>query len=197
MMLMPRDKEILKFIETNKSITVQQATKIFFKNNYKSASRRLKQLEEEGYLRSYISKYNKQKAYYMEKPLSSHDLTVLDVYAELIKLGATIIKYKSAFKEGSRLSYLNGLIKPDGYIEFEYQDYIYHLLIEIDLTHYTGLEKFKLYEKMARDKIFEEFPTILVLRPMENDFRYESDTLDIVYGNIDFRNTDLHKLLLE
>lgn len=196
-MLTSRDKKILKFIEDNKSLTLQQISRLYFKGDYKSTSRRLRQIEEEGYLRSYINNYNRQKVYYIEKRLSSHDLIILDLYSELFGLGAEITTFKAAFMENNNLSYLNGLIKPDALIEFTYKNYDYSFFIEIDLTHYTGLDKFKLYEKMDREKTGEDFPSILVLRPTEKDFRFKSKTLDIIYSSTNLNEVDLEKILFE
>lgn len=196
-MLMPRDKELLRFIEKNKAITIYQAASLFYGNNYKSASRRLKQLEDEGHLRSYISTYNKQKAYYMLKPLSSHDLVILDVYSELVRLGAKVLEFRAAFQENNGLSYLKGFVKPDGYFQYQYKDYIDSFFLEVDYTHFTGQDKFILYEKMKEDNILTgDFPAILVLRPTELDYRYESEEIDIIYGNMSLKGNSLQELIL-
>ena len=53
-MLTERDRKILNFIENYKSISINQTANIFFNTSYEGARRRLKQLEEMKYIKSYI-----------------------------------------------------------------------------------------------------------------------------------------------
>ncbi len=206
-MLTKKDKEILRFLEVNKSISLQQATTLFFKGLYISACRRLKQLEQRGYLYSYVSEYNKHAAYYYDKrPLSSHDLIILDLYAELVKIGAKIFKFKACFQDNNGLSYLNGMVKPDAYFEFDLKDnndgviYTYYIFVEIDYTHFTSKDKITMYKKMFRDGVMKDecngaFPIILILRPTENDHRCKSDEVNIIYADMDLKNVNLIQIL--
>jgi hypothetical protein len=59
-----RDKEVLRWTENYKAITLRQATELFFNGNYKGASRRMGQLEDMGLLKSYTSKAKNEKVYY-------------------------------------------------------------------------------------------------------------------------------------
>lgn len=203
-MLNKRDKDLLRFLEINKSITLQQATILFFNGLYVSACRRLKQLEQRGHLHPYISEYNKNVAYYYDqRPLSPHDLIVLDFYCELIKVGAKIIKFKACFQNDNGLSYLNGMVKPDAYFEFDYRKndglYTYYMFLEVDYTHFTNKDKITMYKKMFRDEVMNdecdgEFPIILILRPTENDYRYQTDELNLIYADMDLKNVNLRKI---
>lgn len=200
-MLMPRDKSVLKYLEEYKAISVIQASKLFFDNKYDSARKRLKILEENNFLKSYENKLNNQKVYYIEKMISSHDLLIMDVYAEIKSMGFQICKFKKTPQ------YLNGRIVPDAYIEFITIDansgkkYKYFFFIEVDLSHFTGANKFQLYEKMCRDNVMEVdcgtdvFPNILILRPTKNDNRYRSGNFNTIYTNFELSNPSFSEIL--
>lgn len=145
------DKQILKFIEDFKSITVKQAEIMFYKNN-NNARRRLKELEEQGILKSY--KYNKSALAYTFKEfkeISEHDTIRNDFVAQLIAQGSTINSFKVCPRP------LNGMIIPDLYIEYTYKDNIYKSYVEVDLTHFTGDSKITLYNKLKEKEDFNLF----------------------------------------
>lgn len=155
------DKQILKFIENFKSITVKQAEIMFYKNN-NNARRRLKELEEQGILKSY--KYNKSALAYTYKEfkeISEHDTIRNDFVAQLVSQGSTI----NSFKLTPRV--LNGMVIPDLYIEYTYQNSIYKSYVEVDLTHFTGDSKITLYNKLKEKEDFNLF----ILRDSVPKFR--------------------------
>jgi hypothetical protein len=204
-MLMQKDKDILRFLEDNKSATLHQLSDIFFKGLYKSASRRLVKLEKErkGYFKSYyLTDYKKQKAFYLKQQLSSHDLISLDVYAKLFKLGANILEFKAQFQENNGLQYVKGTVKPDAYFKFNYnksqnkpndEDEYYEFFLEVDLNHYTENDKMILYEKLNREDFNNEMPTLLILRETTRTM-YKSKTLDIFYEDIDISMDSLSRI---
>jgi len=191
--LTERDRDVLKWIENYKAITLKQANTLFF-NNYKSCSRRLKQLEEEEkILKSYQNSITKEKVYYVENKISAHDLFIYDFYAKLVQEGAKIRKFKK------QPQYLSGLIRPDGFFEFEYEGNLYFILLEIDLTHFTSTSKFGLYEKLFKEneiqkECYNTFPIVTVIRPTNNDIRYNSNNFEVVY--LDFKFTNFRQLIL-
>lgn len=155
------DKQILKFIENFKSITVKQAEIMFYKNN-NNARRRLKELEEQGILKSY--KYNKSALAYTFKEfkeISEHDTIRNDFVSQLVAQGSTINSFKVCPRP------LNGIIIPDLYIEYTYQNSIYKSYVEVDLTHFTGDSKITLYNKLYQQEDFNLF----ILRDSVPKFR--------------------------
>lgn len=155
------DKQILKFIEDFKSITVKQAEIMFYKNN-NNARRRLKELEEQGILKSY--KYNKSALAYTFKEfkeISEHDTIRNDFVSQLVAQGSTINSFKVCPRP------LNGIIIPDLYIEYTYQNSIYKSYVEVDLTHFTGDSKITLYNKLYQQEDFNLF----ILRDSVPKFR--------------------------
>ena len=145
------DKQILKFIEDFKSITVKQAEIMFYKNN-NNARRRLKELEEQGILKSY--KYNKSALAYTYKEfkeISEHDTIRNDFVVQLIAQGSIINNFKLTPR------CLNGMVIPDLYIEYTYQNNTYKSYVEVDLTHFTGDSKITLYNKLKEKEDFNLF----------------------------------------
>ncbi|NFO32002.1 hypothetical protein FDB41_15645 [Clostridium botulinum] len=191
-MLTERDRQVLKWIEDYKSISVPQATELFFNGTYESCRRRLKQLEDMELLKSYISQFSREKVYYQEKKLKDHELLVYDFLKVIKKEGAEIKTIKI------QPQYLKGLIRPDAYIEFVYKNSLYFIILEVDYTHYTSNIKMQLYEKLYREGTLQKqcygtFPIVIISRPSLNDVRYNSSNFDVIYTDLHYNN--LHSFL--
>lgn len=194
-MLTQRDKNIFRFLESYKSISIQQAYKIFFNNakyGYDRARKRLRELEKMGLLKSYKNNITREKVYYLEKKLSEHDLYINDFYSMLVFNGCKNITYIK------NIEYLKGLIKPDAFFSFEYKNNLHFILLEVDLTHFTSYDKFQLYEKLYKDNIIQDkyygiFPLIVVMGINLN--KYESDNFETEY--IDFSLNNFKQKILE
>ncbi len=192
-MITDRDKEVLKWIEQYKAVTLKQATELFFKGNYKGASRRMAQLEEMELLKSYMSKAKSEKVYYQEKKVNDHRLYIYDYFKELKRLDCELLDIRV------EPSYLNGNIRPDGYILFKYDRYKYLTLLEVDYTHYTDNVKMNtLYEKLYQERgnyneFLGTFPIIVIARPTKG-IRYNSSNFEVVYTDLSYSN--LNNILL-
>lgn len=193
MYLTNRDKEILKFIESYGSLTISQCSKIFFKDckkNYYQARRRLKMLSDNKYLLRYRHDMRSETVYYMRKKLSLHDLKVLDIYAELIHLGASI----RSFKREYIITLENKNYRVDGFIECIKNGYFYPILIEVDFTHFTSMKKImdiynSKYFQVKYKKLDEDiFPSIIIVRPvfvqMGNDLPFQLIYTDYSLANL-------------
>ncbi|NHL28870.1 hypothetical protein FDF02_13170 [Clostridium botulinum] len=191
-MLTERDRKVLKWIEDYKSISVPQATELFFNGIYESCRRRLKQLEDMELLKSYISQFSREKVYYQEKKLKDHELLVYDFLKVIKKEGAEIKTIKI------QPQYLKGLIRPDAYIEFICENNLYFIILEVDYTHYTSNIKMQLYGKLYREGTLQKqcygtFPIVIISRPTLNDVRYNSSNFDVIYTDLHYNN--LHSFL--
>ena len=181
-MLTNRDKEILKFIEEYKSITIRQAKYLFFKKSYEGARRRLAELEKFGLLKSTISKGRSEKVYFFEKMLSDHDLYKMDYVVSLKKMGFEILKFNT------KLSYFNNQLKPDAFVICKKEGYRYITFLEVDYTHYTNNVKLNaLYEKLAKEE-FKDTSFILVIARPTQGIRYSPENYDIVFTDLEFSN---------
>ncbi|NFO92931.1 hypothetical protein FDC66_17675 [Clostridium botulinum] len=186
-MLTERDRRVLKWIEDYKSISVPQATELFFNGTYESCRRRLKQLEDMELLKSYISQFSREKVYYQEKKLKDHELLVYDFLKVVKKKGGEIRQIKL------QPQYLKGLIRPDAYIEFTLENNLYFIILEVDYTHYTSNIKMQLYEKLYREGTLQKqcygtFPIVIISRPTLNDIRYNSSNFDVIYTDLHYNN---------
>ncbi|ERI90960.1 hypothetical protein HMPREF1982_03522 [Clostridiales bacterium oral taxon 876 str. F0540] len=182
---MPRDKQILKFLEENKAVTIFQTYRMWFneaKFGYDRARVRLKQLEDYGLLRSYKNKLTDEKVYYTDDKVSSHDLFINEFYSLLVFNGCSNIQVKRQPR------FMKDLIRPDALFKFEYEGNLYFVLLEVDFTHVTSISKFQLYERLYKTEELQKvclgvFPLITVISIDESPLKYESDSLDIIYLN--------------
>lgn len=186
-MLTNRDRDILTWIQDYKAISVAQCTELFFNGNYEGCRRRLKQLEDMELLKSYITKYSKEKVYYQEKKMSEHDLNIYNFLKVIKKNGADIIKIQN------QPQYMEGKIRPDAFIIFSYSGNVYFILLEVDLTHYTSNSKMQRYEELYKtfelqNECYGTFPIILIARPTLNGIRYNSKNFHVVYLDLTYSN---------
>ena len=186
-MLTKRDKEILNWIQEYDILTINQAKSLFFNNVYDNARRRLRVLEQQEIINSYICKDSKQKVYFIDKKRSQHDIYVVDFIAKLITLGCSILEFKL------KPHYLNGDLIPDAFIKFSKDDDLYLVFLEVDYKHATELLKFKaLYERLYREKdnhaeFLNTFP-IVVVAGFKTTIRYTSSNFYCLYTSFEFDN---------
>jgi hypothetical protein len=189
-MLTDRDKKVLSFIEKYGALTIQQASTLFFNNLNVSCTRRLLQLERQGLLKSYTRTITKEKAYYICKKKSHHDLYVMDFIKNMKKLGFNVRKLELTPK------YLQGKIIPDAYIQLRKGKDVYLVLLEIDYSHYTSNSKMKVYEELYKSQeasVQGVFPSVVIARPTPG-IRYNSYNFRVIYTDLEFSNLD--RLLL-
>lgn len=180
-MITARDKEILKFIENYKSITIRQAQYLFFNGSYEGARRRLAELEKFGLLKSSISKARSEKIYF-EKLLSDHDLYKIDYIVNLKKNQFEILEFNT------KPSYFNNTLRPDAFVICRKNGYKYITFLEVDYTHYTDNTKLNtLYEKLAKEEFRDTGFILVVARPTKG-IRYSPTSYDIVFTDLEFSN---------
>lgn len=187
-MLTQRDKNILIFLEKHHATSIKQAYRMFYyetKTGYDVARKRLKQLEDMGLMKSYINLATNEKIYFGDRKLSAHDLYVMDFYSLLFTYECEDIKITNTPR------YLNGLVVPDALISFKYDNSLYYILLECDLTHVTDLTKWQKYEKLYKDgelqTNFGTFPIIVVMG-LKKELIYESQNFDIINVNFELDN---------
>lgn len=192
--LKDRDKEVMKFVQRHEGITIQQCAKIFYKNSkfpYDSARLRLKKLYNHKYLKRYEFSKNGFWVYCINKSrrLSLHKIHLLNFYAEMVGQGCKILKFDT------EIEFMNGKIRPDGVIMYEFNGEIFPLLIEIDLTNNTSIKRYEeLYKTGELQKLYGDniFPLICIVG-YDGD-RKSNSFLNVSYLNFDL--TDLNKKVL-
>lgn len=188
MILTSRDKEILKFIECHHSVTIDQTAKIFYKDKkeaYQMARKRLKDLQNNNYIKRYRENQRCECIYYINKKLSPHNLKLMDVYAELVNAGAKIELFKKEFN----ISTDKNNYRIDALLEFEYDDYFYTFFVEVDYTHFSSIKRFEEifktgYMQHRYNKYGENiFPHVLIIRPILPTVQVKSSYFDVTYMN--------------
>lgn len=182
------------YLEKYHAISIRQAQRNFYKSRfgYDVARKRLKQLEEMEFLKSYLNFTTNEKVFYLDRKASSHDLYIMDFYSLLVANNCTNIEF---IKEPR---YLKNMIRPDGFFKFQYNGNIYFILLEVDLTSYTSRDKFQMYEMLFRSGELQEacygtFPIIVVMT-YNREIKYESDNFEVVY--MDFNLSDFNTKVL-
>lgn len=198
-MISKKDKLILKFIEEHKCITINQCAKTVFTGNkyaYDQARKQLQQLYKEKIIQRYKN-INNEAVYYTTQKLGIHELEIIDVYSELIFLGAKVELFKKKYRINiSEKKYR----EIDALIELSYDDFFIPLIIEIDYTHYTSITKLQeIYNSNHFQEKYKDigeniFPLIVIVRPvvLEKEVLVK-DGLLIFYT--DFSLDDLQKIL--
>lgn len=190
-------KDILAFLEKYKAISVNQCMWMFFQDGDPSyrhdrSQKKLRQMENYELIKSYTNALNGQKIYYVDNKLSAHDLYVNDFFAKLAEMGCTDMRMETQPR------FLKGMIRPDALIRVAFQGYVYFLLLEVDLTHFTGMSKMQEYERLfqtgeVQAKCYGKSPTIVIVGV--NTLQYQSKNLDVVY--LPFDMNGIEKLFLK
>lgn len=158
-MVTRRDKEILRWVEEYKSITINQCSKIFFTKNkqaYDQARKRLSSLHKQGLLNRYRKDPKSEAIYYMDKKLKVHDLKIFDVVAEFIYFGWDMIQLSKEY-----IIYVEGKkYVLDAGILFKKADFYLLVYLEIDYSHFTSLEKIN---NIVNDHVHTEYKELFII----------------------------------
>jgi hypothetical protein len=152
-MLTNRDYEIVDFINKFKVANSFQIQKVF-NMSQTVANRRLRQIvknKEIDRMRDYCSM---NYLYYTEKP-TKHKLIATEFYSRLVNVD--IIKFER--------EYVVGNIRSDIYCECKYNDYMYFMFVEIQLSNIEpDIKKYEDYYYSGdwKEK-FKVFPRIIVI----------------------------------
>lgn len=155
-----RDREIIKWIEENKSMTIYQCSKIFFRDcscDYDLARKRLRKLYEEGLIKRYRKRLEDEVVYFTEKKLKTHDLKLMDVIAYLQKFNIDSFEKEQKIEINSTINYII-----DSTIVLNYKNLAIPILVEIDYTHYTSKEKIQDLIRYLEKKHDSSFIFIIV-----------------------------------
>jgi len=182
---MQRDKDILKFIEKYGSINKIICGNLYFSKNkdrYYSASRRLKILYRNKFLKKYKKDMYEDIIYYRDKkPLKAHDIKLLEVYSYLHTLGNIKL-----FERENVVQCGNKKRKNDGLIEIAIRkgryEYTYPLIIEIDMTHDTNFDKINdIYNSGQYQDKYDIMPMMLIVKRDDFQKKIYHDNVNIKY----------------
>lgn len=192
-MISKKDKLILNFIYEHGSISIQQCAKVIFKRNkyaYDQARKQLRQLYKEKAISCYKPPKASEKLYYIDSPLGIHALKLIDVYAELLGLGADI----KTFHKKYRIYTSNDKYREiDALMELYYDGYFIPLIVEIDYSHNTSITKLKeIYQSRHFQERYKDidndiFPLIVIVRPILSE-NIEECELPVLYLDFSLDN---------
>lgn len=197
-MLSRKDKEILRFIEIHKSITISICAKCIFTGNKfakDQARKQLRQLYKEGIIQRYQGNRTSEVVYYTMERIGIHDLQLLNVLAEFISLGATIDSFQKEYRvhiTKDKKKYRD----IDGVFEISFNDFKTVCICEIDYSHYTSMNKLQdIYKSNHFQEIYGEdvFPLIILVRPVAENKLVVENNLLILY--VDWELTNLKQAL--
>lgn len=158
-MITKRDKQILRWVEKYKSITIYQCSTIFFNNNkmaYDQARKRLRYLNQEGLLKRFRKDPRSETVYYIDRKLRIHDLKIMDMIAYLYELNLTNIYTQNDIHINENLTYII-----DTTVDIDYK---YPIMVEVDYTHYTNWRKIRQLIYYLENKHKELSYTFLIVR---------------------------------
>lgn len=189
-----RDKEILKFVEDHKAITIKICANLFFsnsKNNYYSASRRLKILQENGLLKRFRKDVYSEAIYYEKgSPLSPHRIKLLELYSRLTMIGNVITFIKEYTVPCENMKRKNDGLIEIAVLDKEYE-YTYPLIIEIDYTHDTSINKIKdLRDSGHFQELYDIMPIMIIVKRFEYQKKVYVNGVNIIYLNWDLEGIE-------
>jgi len=194
MRITKRDKALLKWLE-DVSLTKEKnginnkiAGNLFYNNckdPYYNASRRLKELYRNGFLKRHRKSISDDYIYYNdERPLSEHQMKLLEVYSKLSTLGDVILFEREVEVIGSKKKRKN-----DGLVVIKNNNIEYPIIIEIDKTHDTDITKINnIIESNYYQNRFGKMPTMLIVKRYEFQKKFYSKNINIVYIDWDLNN---------
>lgn len=178
-MITDRDKDIINFIDRIGYASIQNIQDMFFGNNrygYDGARKRLRKIEEMGEYIYHFKNQETNELIYVPynsklKRVSTHNIKVLNYITKLSTLGCKItnVELEPVFNN----------IKPDAIICFEFNNYRYYQLIEVQIRHnYVDLNRFKNNETV--DAILNRtnniMPKIIIIQDTNRDYAKDNDT---------------------
>jgi hypothetical protein len=198
-MLTPRDREIISFIDNIGYATISNIADMYFSQNkfsYDLARKRLKKIKDMGeYIKCFQNQETNETIYVpynsSKKKLSIHDVMVLNYACKLKLLGCNV--------DNIELEPIFCNIKPDALIQFTFNGYRFHQLIEMQIRH--NLIDIDRYNKQGvmesiMDKTNETVPKLIIIQDTKINYADNNTTcMDIV--QMDTSMKDIAKVIMD
>jgi hypothetical protein len=198
-MLTPRDREIISFIDNIGYATISNIADMYFSQNkfsYDLARKRLKKIKDMGeYIKCFQNQETNETIYVpynsSKKKLSIHDVMVLNYACKLKLLNCSI--------DNIELEPIFCNIKPDALIQFTFNGYRFHQLVEIQIRH--NLIDIDRYNKQGvmesiMDKTNETVPKLIIIQDTKINYADNNTTcMDIV--QMDTSMEDIAKVIMD
>lgn len=199
-MLTPRDREIISFIDDIGYATISNIASLFFSQNkfsYDLARKRLKKIKDIGdYIKSFVNSETTETIYVPynsnKKKVSIHDIMVLNYACKLKLLGCNIenIELEPMF---------NNVVKPDALVQFTFNGYRFHQLIEMQIRHnLIDLDRYNKQGVMDSilDRTNNTIPKLIIIQDTKINYSDNNPTqLDII--QMDTSIEDIAKVIMD
>lgn len=197
-MLTERDREIISLIENIGWATIQNIADSFFSKNkfsYDLARKRLKKIKEMEYIKSFSNLDTNETIYIPynsnKKKVSIHDVMVLNYICKLKLLGCKV--------EKTEIEPIFNGIKPDALVLFEFNNYRYYQLIEMQIRHnLIDLNRYNNQGVMedVLTKTEDYIPKLIIIQDTKINYADNNPTqLDIV--QMDTSMEDIAKVIMD
>lgn len=180
--LTDRDKQIIEFLNDFKCATTTTISNMFFNGSLRPTQRRLKNLREHGYIRSYQVDILSENIHYIKKRPTQlqHSLILSSFISELKKADIEILKYKVSYK-------LENIIA-DCFLAIRYKEKNHIYFVECENTKSFNISKYEeLYFNRAWREVFPIFPSIIVISDRTVK---KSNSFNVIDIKLDFRDID-------
>lgn len=190
-MLVPRDREILRFVEDFGGITINQCASMFFKETkrpYDLARKRLSKIADMTEMKFYANKLTGERVYCFDRKLSPHFIYIMNFFAKLINSGCKVLDYKLEPK------WMGGEYRSDAFFKIEYCGVKRIVCLEVDVTHTTDMKKYeKIFDNGEIQSVYGTFPLIVIVGDIIRE--YQGEDFSVVY--LDYKlNNFIEKVLV-
>lgn len=179
--LQDRDKNIIQFLKDFKCATTSTINKLYFSSNnsLRSCQRRLKYLEQWGYIKGYQESVISEKYWYCNrKPKNiKHALKLSEFVGELKSHNIELVKHKTPFKISNIIA--------DSFMAIRYNNKNHIMFIEVEMgTKGFNNEKYEeLFISRKYKDYFPVMPTVVVIANSKvktsNNYRVINIKLDL------------------
>jgi hypothetical protein len=198
-MLTQRDREIISFIDNIGYSTISNIADMYFNQNkfsYDLARKRLKKIKEfDGYIKSFTNQETNETVYIPynsnKKKVSIHDIMVLNYACKLKLLNCDI--------ENIELQPQFNNVIPDALIQFTFNGYRFHQLIEMQIRHsLIDLDRYNKQGVMESimSKTNNTVPKLIIIQDTKINYADNNLTpMDIV--QMDTTMEDIAKVIMD
>lgn len=184
-MIMPRDKEILDFIDLLGAASLTQIKRVFMNENKQGkiiARRRLKRLYDLKLIKRDRSFINSEYIYYKKNTLLEHKLALTEFYTTLQSLPGKILKFDPEKTLDD--------IRPDAVCDYLYKGNVYQLFIEAHLaTIPFNQQKYEdFYESGKYRQWYKVFPRVIIISDRRIEFK--SSKIRYIQISLDCKNIE-------
>ena len=198
MRMTPRDKKVYQFLcQTKMPMSTSAIAKMFYlQNNTMTsalviANRRLNKMVEDGYIDRLNRKFGEKAIYYCGKQPNKqqlrHKLIMTDFIAELVANQFKVIDCRFEYALPDKYG-----IRSDMFITIEYNNKLYYLFVEVDVTKEFNEKYLELIQDIEKGLFRTKYPVFII---SISDFKINNETIRKSVVQIDTELSNFNKIL--